>query len=381
MKFSHTKIKFLNSLQIRILLIIFIFLFVPIALLLNYNFVKMESVLQEKTSRLVLGNLEQIGNKIDNVTEDIMKISSMVSSNSVIASSLSGYGHHNISEFDSKNILSLGSDEVIKMAKVQKQINYVKNNFFNYKMHVFLFGADGIIYSSLDSVYNDLAFNLDYSKRYKDQDWYKTLAAGEKIGIWTAPFSYNIDSDNGKTLYHEQGEMLFTHFGVSGPLILSVSAHLPEPSAHHYKLLIDLKPALDQKTLDARILRDFSENANKDFANSLDRLFPQKLIPVIVKLSGISAATKVNQITKEQRAALCGLMKALPLTVWRFRPIEEAVVTSGGVSIKEINPKTMESKLISGLYFAGELIDEDGYTGGFNLTIAFSTGCLAGMSC
>ena len=187
-----------------------------------------------------------------------------------------------------------------------------------------------------------------------------------------------VDSDSGKTLYHEQGEMLFTHFGVSGPLVLSASAHLPEPTGHHYKVMIDLKPALDLKTLDARILRDFSESVNKDFANSLDRLFPKKLIPVIVRLSKIPADAKVNQITKEQRKALCELIKAVPLTVWRFRPIDEAVITSGGVSVRAISPKTMESKQVAGLYFVGELIDVDGYTGGFNLQIAFSTGYAAG---
>lgn len=193
-----SKLKLLKSLQLRILLVIFIFLFVPIAILLNYNFVKTETVLQEKTSRLVLGNLEQIGNKLDNATEDIMKISSMISSNSVILSGLSGYGHKKIDDFETKGILSLDSNDIIKKSKIQKEINYVKNNFFNYKMHVFLFGADGIVYCSLDTVYDDLAFSLEYSRKYREQDWYKTLETNETVGTWTAPFSYNIDSDNGK---------------------------------------------------------------------------------------------------------------------------------------------------------------------------------------
>ena len=163
--------------------------------------------------------------------------------------------------------------------------------------------------------------------------------------------------------------------------MLSLSAHLNEPLDRRYRLRIDLKPALDEQALDARILRDFSENANKDFGNSLDRLLPRKLIPVVIRLSGIKPDTKVNQVTKEQRRRLCRLLKALPLTPWRFRPIEEAVVTSGGVSVSELNPKTMESKLVPGLYFAGEVIDVDGYTGGFNLQIAYSTGYAAGCSC
>ena len=190
-----------------------------------------------------------------------------------------------------------------------------------------------------------------------------------------------VDAESGKTVYSELGEMLFTHFGISGPLVLSLSAHLGDLSHRQYRLLIDLKPALDLQTLDERILRDFSEQQNKDFGNSLGKLLPRKIIPVVIRLSGISPDLKVNQITREQRQQLCRLLKGLPLTVWRFRPVDEAIVTSGGVSVKEINPKTMESKLVSGLYFAGEMIDVDGYTGGFNLQIAFSTGYAAGFGC
>lgn len=189
-----------------------------------------------------------------------------------------------------------------------------------------------------------------------------------------------VHAQTNKKVFEEQGEMLFTHYGVTGPLVLSLSVHLEEPVERRYKLLIDLKPALDDLALDARILRDFAESQNRDFGNSLDRLLPRKLIPVIIRLSGIEPSTKVNQVTKEQRRRLCELLKALPLTVWRFRPIEEAVVTSGGVTVSEINPKTMESKLVPGLYFAGELIDVDGYTGGFNLQIAYSTGYAAGTA-
>lgn len=183
-----------------------------------------------------------------------------------------------------------------------------------------------------------------------------------------------------KVIYKDFGEMLFTHFGVSGPMILSASAHMREMQRGRYRISIDLKPALTPEQLDLRILRDFSENTNKNFINALDGLLPKKLVPVIVKLSGIPLNIKVNQITKEQRAKLVLLLKDLSVTVTGFRPVDEAVITRGGVSVKEINPSTMESKIVRNLYFAGEVIDVDAYTGGFNLQIAFSTGRLAGLS-
>lgn len=179
--------------------------------------------------------------------------------------------------------------------------------------------------------------------------------------------------DGKKKIYSELGEMLFTHFGVSGPLVLSASSHISKMESGRYKILIDLKPGLSLKQLDARIQRDFSENINRIFGNSLSKLLPAKLVPTAVKLSGIPGETKVNQITREERLAFAQLLKGVPLTVKGFRPIEEAIITSGGINIKEINPKTMESKLVQNLYFAGEIIDTDGYTGGFNLQIAFST--------
>ena len=190
-----------------------------------------------------------------------------------------------------------------------------------------------------------------------------------------------LDTQKNKQIFEDFGEMLFTHFGVSGPLILSASAHMRDLDKGKYKVIIDLKPALTTEQLDARILRDFSENTNKNFINALDALLPKKIVPVIVKLSGIPMALKVNQVTKEQRAVLVNLLKNLTLTITKFRPIEEAIITSGGVNTKEINPSNMESKLCEGLYFAGEVIDVDAYTGGFNLQIAFSTGHLAGESC
>ncbi len=188
------------------------------------------------------------------------------------------------------------------------------------------------------------------------------------------------EKDKKKPIFSELGEMLFTHFGVSGPLVLSASAHMRKIAKTEYEMRIDLKPALDEAQLDKRIIRDFSENPNKDFANSLDKLLPQRLVPVIVNLSGIPPHTKVNQITRPQRLQLIDAFKNLKLSVKGFRDIEEAIITSGGVNVKEINPATMESKIIKGLYFAGEIIDVDAYTGGFNLQIAFSTGALAGGS-
>lgn len=188
-----------------------------------------------------------------------------------------------------------------------------------------------------------------------------------------------VDTESGKTVYSDFGEMLFTHFGVSGPMILSASAHMRNMKSGKYKIYIDLKPALTIEQLDARILRDFSENTNKNFINALNSLLPKKLVPVIVKLSGINLTTKVNQITKEQRRKLAELLKGMCVTVTGFRPVSEAIITSGGVDVSQINPKTMESKLAEGLYFAGEVIDADAYTGGFNLQIAFSTGRLAGL--
>ena len=190
-----------------------------------------------------------------------------------------------------------------------------------------------------------------------------------------------IDTHSYKEVYKDFGEMLFTHFGVSGPMILSASSHLKDITPRRYEIHIDLKPAVSYEQLDKRIQRDFLENTNKNFINALDSLLPKKLVPVIVRLCGIKPATKVNQITKEQRGNLVNLLKDLKVTVLKYRPIEEAIITSGGISTKEIDPKTMESKLCKGLYFAGEVIDVDAYTGGFNLQIAFSTGRLAGESC
>ena len=189
-----------------------------------------------------------------------------------------------------------------------------------------------------------------------------------------------VQKESGKPIYEDFGEMMFTHFGITGPMVLSASAHIPDISSGKYEAHINLKPALDEKTLDARVLSDFSKYANKDFANALGDLLPQKLIPVIISLSGIDPHKKVNSVTKEERRALCECIRCLRIPLNSFRSITEAIITKGGVSVNEVNPKTMESKLCPRLYFAGEVLDLDAYTGGYNLQIAFSTGTLAGES-
>lgn len=179
--------------------------------------------------------------------------------------------------------------------------------------------------------------------------------------------------ENEKEIFTDFGEMIFTHYGMSGPVILSASSHIRNMGEKAYKIEIDFKPALDLQTLDKRLQKDFSEFSNKDFINSLSKLLPKKLIPVIVLISGILPNTKCNQITKEQRQALAHLLKHFTVNVSGFRPVEEAIITSGGVDVKELDPKTMKSKIVDNLYFIGEVIDVDAYTGGFNLQIAFST--------
>lgn len=183
-----------------------------------------------------------------------------------------------------------------------------------------------------------------------------------------------------KLIYEDFGELLFTHFGLSGPVVLSASSHMRRMEPGVYRLEIDLKPALSPEKLDARLQRDLEQNSNKDFINSLGALLPRKMIPVLVERSGIPPETKCNAITREQRRDFAALLKGFSVNIQGFRPIEEAIVTSGGVNVKEINPKTMESKLIHGLYFAGEVLDVDAYTGGFNLQIAFATGRLAAQA-
>ncbi len=207
-----------------------------------------------------------------------------------------------------------------------------------------------------------------------EDEWPKTLS-----GLSLRNVTLRAYNKKGKLAFEELGEMLFTHFGVSGPLVLSASSFLPGNPAGA-KLSIDLKPGLTPEELDRRLLRDFEGNIRRRFANALDALLPQRLIPIVVAQSGISGETPVHQVTREQRQGFVALLKALPLTVKRALPVEQAIITRGGVSVKEINPSTMESKLVPGLYFVGEVIDVDACTGGYNLQIACSTGALAGRS-
>ena len=189
-----------------------------------------------------------------------------------------------------------------------------------------------------------------------------------------------LDSKN-KKIYDDFGELEFTKYGLDGPIIKSASCRMKDTSKENYKIVLDLKPALDEEKLDKRIIKDFTKYTNKNFENSLDDLLPKKLIPVIIELSEIPRHLKVNQISKAQRLSLVKLLKNITFTVKRYRPIEEAIITSGGIKVSEINSSTMESKLIKNLFFAGEIIDVDAYTGGFNLQIAYSTAYLAGINC
>lgn len=200
----------------------------------------------------------------------------------------------------------------------------------------------------------------------------------EMMGLSLKNVRLTVTNSKNKKVFEDFGEMLFTHFGVSGPMVLSASAHMRDIEKENYVFHIDLKPALDEKQLDRRIVRDFEQNRNKHIINALDALMPKALIPEVIKRCGIDAHKAVNGVIKQERAAIVSVLKDFTLHAARFRPIGEAIVTSGGVDVKHINPSTMESKLVKGLYFAGEVIDVDAYTGGFNLQIAFSTGYLAG---
>ncbi len=209
-----------------------------------------------------------------------------------------------------------------------------------------------------------------------EEEWCKSLQGLSLKNIAVSVY----DNEKFTEVYRDFGEMLFTHFGVSGPVILSASSHIKDGNPGRYTVNIDLKPALDFDKLDRRVQRDFSEFSNKAAVNALSNLLPRKLIPVVIDMCGIPSDLRTNQITRETRHELVSVLKSLPVTVSGFRPIDEAIVTSGGVDVRDIDPKTMRSKIIENLFFAGEVIDVDAYTGGFNLQIAFSTGVLAGRS-
>ena len=208
----------------------------------------------------------------------------------------------------------------------------------------------------------------------------KSSVCKELQGLSLKNVAITVKDEKGDKVFTDFGEMMFTHFGVTGPMILSASSHLKGKDIAELTLSIDLKPALDEKTLDARLLSDFREQSNKDFINSLGALLPSKLIEPFVQAVGINPRKKVNTVTKEERKLIIEKLKSFDIKLSGFRPIEEAIITSGGIEVKEVNPKTMQSKIVEGLFFAGEILDLDAYTGGFNLQIAFSTGYLAGKS-
>mgnify|MGYP000073381313 FL=1 len=208
-----------------------------------------------------------------------------------------------------------------------------------------------------------------------EEDWIKEL---QVLSLKNVKILAIVDS---KKIFEDFGELLFTHYGISGPIVLTMSSYINKYYGQKIKIIIDLKPALSDDKLESRILRDFDKYSRKQFKNSLDDLLPRKLIPVIIKLSGINEDKYVNQITKEERKKLVKLLKNLEITFSDFRPLNEAIITSGGVSTLEIDPSTMESKIVKGLYFAGEVIDVHALTGGYNLQIAYSTGYLAGLNC
>ncbi|MBR3791570.1 MAG: NAD(P)/FAD-dependent oxidoreductase [Clostridia bacterium] len=285
----------------------------------------------------------------------------------------------------SKNV-TLINDEVIKLLTENNKITGVKTKKDVYKADYVILATGGCSYplTGSDGGGYELAKSVGHSiitpkpsliPIVTNEKWVKDL-----MGLSLKNIEISVFNSKNKKIYSDFGEMLFTHFGVSGPVILSASAHMKNIDNEKYIISIDLKPALDFEKLDKRICRDFEQFKNKHIINALDELLPKALIPLIIRLSNIPEHKEVNSITKEERHALIDTMKNLKVSVKEFRPIEEAIITSGGIKVSEINPSTMESKITENLYFAGEVIDVDAYTGGFNLQIAYSTGYLAAMS-
>jgi predicted Rossmann fold flavoprotein len=261
----------------------------------------------------------------------------------------------------------------------------VKTDKNTYQFDEVIVATGGISYPSTGSTGDGYAFAQDFGHKVTDLKpglcglnlegaWFKDL---QGLTLKNVTFSVK---NQGKTVYEELGEMLFTHFGISGPIVLSASSLVNRLPLSSLQATIDLKPALDVPTLDKRLLRDFDKYKNKQIANALVEVLPQKLIAPILSFAGISAAKSVNIITKEERLRLAQIMKALPLKLRSLRGFEESIITSGGVDLSEINPKTMESKKMKGVRFCGEVLDVDAFTGGFNMQIAFSTGYAAGNS-
>lgn len=278
------------------------------------------------------------------------------------------------------------NEKVVSLLVKENRIEGIKTSRGVYEFDSVILATGGISYPLTGS--DGDGFRLARENGIEVTDLVPSLVPLETIEDTTEIMGVSLknvtlkikDNQKSKIIFEEMGEMLFTHFGISGPLVLSASCHMSGIEKGKYTALIDFKPALDEKTLDTRLLSDFSKQLNKDFQNCLGGLLPSKIIPFIVEKTKIPPTTKVNEITKAQRQCLLSTLKGLSLEIKGFRPIKEAIVTRGGISVKEIVPSTMESKKIKGLYFAGEIIDVDAYTGGYNLQIAFSTGALAGAS-
>ena len=277
------------------------------------------------------------------------------------------------------------TDTVVALIKQEDKIVAVKTKNRQIPCQAVVLATGGMSYSATGSTGDgyEMAKNLGHTIMKPRGSLVPLVAQPELCskmqGLALKNVQISIYDGGKKPIYTDFGEMLFTHFGLSGPLILSASAHMRHFDKKSYYITIDLKPALDEKKLDLRILRDFEKFKDRDFANSLGELVNKSMIPIIIEMSEIPPETKVHSITRAQRLNLIRVLKSFEINITGPRPVDEAIITSGGVSLKEINPKTMESKLISGLYFAGEIIDADGYTGGFNLQIAWSTGYAAAL--
>ncbi len=273
-----------------------------------------------------------------------------------------------------------------KVESISSKPFVVTTAFDEYEADAVIIATGGLSYPLTGSTGDGYKFASKFKHSIKKTEPALVALIGSKkicerlMGLSLKNISVNFYDKNNKNVYSDFGEMLFTHEGVSGPVILSASSKL-EFGKSDYKLVIDLKPALSLDELDKRILSDFTKYTNKDFLNSLGDLLPKKLIPVIIDLSGIDPRQKVNTITKQQRLTLVNIIKGFEIRLNNKAGFEEAIITSGGVLTTEINPQTMESKIVENLYFAGEVIDVDANTGGYNLQIAYSTGYLAGISC
>ncbi|MCL2044920.1 MAG: NAD(P)/FAD-dependent oxidoreductase [Oscillospiraceae bacterium] len=268
----------------------------------------------------------------------------------------------------------------------EEHINYVSSTIGQYQCEAVILATGGLSYPATGSTGDGYTFASSLGHTVTPlRASLVPIVADENIcakmqGLSLRNIGFSIYDDSNKLIFKDFGELLFTHYGMSGPLALSASAHLGNFDEVTYRAYVDFKPALSEQTLDQRLLRDFQKNANRDFVNALGDLLSRLSIIPIIEKSEILPRTKVNSITREQRLSFVQLLKAFPIDIQGTRPIEEAVITSGGIDLKEINPKTMESKIIKGLYFAGEIIDADAYTGGYNLQIAWSTAYAAGTA-